>query len=76
MDSSPLSEGGKERAAKIQKALSEHDYKALRRLMRDKTRKIVNPKKFNIDNLPDYPPVPPVTDRRKRRKVKAEYVTT
>lgn len=69
MDSSPLSEGGKERAAKIQKALSEHDHRALRRLMRDKTRKIVNPKKFNIDNLPDYPPV---TDRRKRRKVKDE----
>lgn len=73
MQESPLSEGGKDRAAKIQKALSEHDHKALRRLMRDKTQKIVNPVKFDVDRLPDYEPV---TDRRKRRKVKAEYVTT
>lgn len=58
-----------DRADSVHKALSEHNTKAMRRLMKDRLRKPSNPVKFDIDALPDHPPV---TDRRKRRKDKHE----
>lgn len=69
MNESPTNDANKERAHRIEKALSIHDYRAMRRLMKDKTRNLANPVKFDVDKLPDYPPV---SDRRKRRKAKAE----
>jgi hypothetical protein len=56
-----------DRADVVHRALSEHNHKAMRRPMKDQVRKRENPRKFDVDKLPENEPV---TDRRKRRKDK------
>lgn len=67
MHESPKNSEQPDRADQVSKALSVHNTKAMRRLMKDRVRELSNPVKFDIDALPDHPPV---TDRRKRRKGK------
>lgn len=64
-----ISQENEERAYQVQKALSKHNVKSMRKLMKDRTRRLHNPHKFDIDELPDNTPV---SDRRKRRKAKQD----